>query len=31
MIDYNAFLKYFQDRSDSSFLARALSAFGKEK
>ena len=30
-IDYNSFLKHFQDRSDTSFLARALSAFGKSK
>ncbi|CAF3617577.1 unnamed protein product [Rotaria sp. Silwood1] len=31
MIDYNAFLKYFQDRSESSFLAHSLNIFTKEK
>ncbi|CAF4274339.1 unnamed protein product [Rotaria sp. Silwood2] len=31
MIDYNAFLKYFQDRSESSFLAHTLNIFTKEK
>ncbi|UJR31026.1 hypothetical protein I4U23_018535 [Adineta vaga] len=31
VIDYNAFLKYFQDRSDSSFLARAVSDLKKPK
>ncbi|CAF4385656.1 unnamed protein product, partial [Adineta steineri] len=30
-IDYNAFLKYFQDRSDTSFLARAVSDLKKPK
>ncbi|CAF1005358.1 unnamed protein product [Adineta ricciae] len=31
IIDYNAFLKYFQDRSDSSFLARAVGDLKKDK
>lgn len=31
MIDYNAFLKYFQDRSEASFLAHALNTFNKDK
>ncbi|CAF3862527.1 unnamed protein product [Rotaria sordida] len=31
MIDYNGFLKYFQDRSESSFLAHTLNIFSKEK
>ncbi|CAF2265210.1 unnamed protein product [Rotaria magnacalcarata] len=31
VIDYSAFLKYFQDRSDSSFLAQTLNIFRKEK
>ncbi|CAF4296416.1 unnamed protein product [Rotaria socialis] len=31
VIDYSAFLKYFQDRSDASFLAQTLNIFRKEK